>query len=139
MKRVLIGAALTTACAGAAPVGSASPDACPPDSTLYSYADTARNVIPPVVVRSSMPRDAFGRITAQGIVGRSGRIERGSVRTSGGAEGRLGVGDALFWSRFAPATRDGCPVRFLYRVTYMHGIPQRVPDEIEAKTEGKER
>jgi hypothetical protein len=122
---------VSVACAGATTGGAARSDACPADTTLYSFADTARGVRPPVVVRSTLPRDAFGRITAQGIVGPAGRIERGSVRTFGGAEGRIGVGDALFWSRFAPATLDGCAVRFLYRVTYMHGIPQRVPDDVE--------
>lgn len=128
-------AVATAACAGAARVPPDASDLCPPDSALYTYADTARGVTPPIVLRSSMPRRAFGRITARGIVGRNGRVERGTVRTFGGAEGRIEVGDALFWSRFEPARLRGCPVRFLYRVTYMHGIPQRVPDEIEGGTD----
>lgn len=124
---VLAGAA----CAGAPTARLEGPDPCPADSTLYGYDDTTRGVEPPIVLRSSMPRRAYGRITAQGVVAPNGRVERGSVRTFGGAEGRIAVGDALFWSRFAPARRHGCPVRFLYRVTYMHGIPQRVPDDID--------
>jgi hypothetical protein len=130
----LAAGAAGAACAGSATAGLDNPNPCPVDTALYSYADTARGVVPPFVVRSSMPRRAYGRITAQAIVGPTGRVERGSVRTYGWAEGRIEVGDALFWSRFAPARRDGCPVRFLYRVTYIQGIPQRIPDEIEGGT-----
>lgn len=143
MKEVLIwvAAAALTACATGA-IGSADrPEPCPGDSTLYSYRDTAAGVTLPVLRRSTMPRGGFGRITAQGVVGPSGRIERRSVRTfgSGYPDERVAAGDALFWSRFLPATRDGCAVRFLYRITYMVGIPQRVPDDPADSTAGRWR
>jgi hypothetical protein len=111
------------------------PDPCPNDVTVYSWVDTARGVVPPVLLKSQMPRGGMSRTTTQGIVGPAGRIESGSIRSFGGdPEERLAAGDALFWSRFHPATRDGCAVRFLYRITYMSGIPQRVPDEVPDTT-----
>ena len=132
MKRVLIWTAVLAACTGGTWSNVERPEPCPPDSTLYTYRDSTRGVTPPFLVSSTMPRGGFGRLTAQGIVGPDGRIERGSVRTfgSGYPEERVAAGDALFWSRFSPATRAGCAVRFLYRITYMAGIPQRVPDEV---------
>lgn len=138
MKGVLIWTAGLAACAGGA-VGSAErSEPCPVDSTLYSYRDTTRGVTPPVLLHSTMPRGGFGRLTAQGIVGANGRVERRSVRTfgTGYPDDRVAAGDAFFWSRFAPATREGCAVRFLYRVTYMAGIPQNIPDEPPDSTGG---
>lgn len=134
MKGVLIGAAAAAlaACATGAVDTADRREPCPADSTLYSYRDTARGVTLPILLRlNTPPRPGFGRVTAQGIVGPKGRVERRSVRTfgSGLPEERVAVGDALFWSQFIPARRDGCAVRFLYRMTYMSGIPQRVPDE----------
>ena len=133
MKRVLIwaAAAALTACASAAVGTTERSEPCPQDAFLYSYRDTGQGVDAPVLLRSTMPpRGGFGRITAQGIVGPDGRVERRSVSTfgSGGPDERIAAGDALFWSRFVPAKREGCAVRFLYRITYMAGIPQRVPD-----------
>jgi hypothetical protein len=62
----------------------------------------------------------------EGIVDRRGRIERGSLTTSGGGPGddRWAAGDALFWSEFAPARRNGCPVRFRYRLAFVGGVPR---------------
>ena len=111
------------------------PDPCPDDLTVYSYGDTTRGVVPPLMLKSQMPPAGRSRTTTTGIVGLSGRIESGSIRSFGGdPTERSNAGDALHWTRFYPATRDGCAVRFLYRVTYMSGIPQRVPDEIPDTT-----
>ena len=132
MKRVLTwtpAVLLGAACAGGM-AGAERPDPCPDDSSLYTYRDTLRGVVPPILIKSQMPRGGYTRSTAQGIVGPGGRVESGSVRTFGGdPEERFAAGDALYWTRFYPATRGGCAVRFLYRVTYMAGIPQRVPDD----------
>ena len=141
MKGVLIWSPLAlAACAGAIGAGE-RPEPCPGDSRLYSYADTALGVVPPVFLRTTNPpRQGFSRTTAQGIVSPTGRVESGSVRGfGGGPEERLAAGDALFWSRFSPATLNGCAVRFLYRVTYMAGIRQRVPDDVADTTGGNRR
>ena len=129
MKGVLIGTIVTAA--ACATFGGELPDPCPDDETVYSYADTARGVLPPVVLKSQMPRAGRSRTTSTGVVGVTGRVESRSIRGYGGhPEERSNANDALFWTRFYPATRDGCAVRFLYRDTYMAGIPQVVPDEI---------
>jgi hypothetical protein len=137
LNRMLIGSAvaLTIFSVACAPAMGDPPDACPHDATVYSYSDSARGVAPPVVLKSQMPGPGLSRTTSQGIVGPNGRIERGSIRSFGGnPEERIAAGDALFWTRFYPATFQGCAVRFLYRVTYMGGIPQLVPDEIPDTT-----
>ncbi len=130
MKGVLTwSAALCAACATLG--GGELPDPCPDDTTVYSYVDTARGVVPPVMVKSQMPPGGRSRTTSTGIVGTLGRIESGSIRSYGGdPDERYNAGDALHWTRFYPATREGCAVRFWYRVTYMAGIPQLVPDEV---------
>jgi hypothetical protein len=81
-----------------------------------------------------LPRGGFGKVTAQGTVGKNGRIERGSLRTFGSPamEEREAAADALFWTSFSPARRDGCAVRFRYRITFLVGIPQAVPEDTAA-------
>jgi hypothetical protein len=132
MKWVLITLATASVACASGRGAAELPEGCAPDSTIYTYADTLRGVGPPLVVRALFPpRPGFGRVTAEGVVGVNGRVERGTLRTfgAGGIDERTAAGDALFWATFQPAIRDGCPVRFRYRITYMAGIPQRVPDE----------
>jgi len=132
LKRVLIPAALIlTACTGGRYGAGDVPEACAGDTAVYTFRDTLRGVTPPLLVHSTLPRGMLGKVTVQAIVSPKGRIERGTVRTfgMGGVEGGWAAGDALFWSQFSPARRDGCAVRFLYRITYIAGLPQAVPDE----------
>jgi hypothetical protein len=141
MKGVLIWSPLVVGACAATIGGGERPDPCPGAATLYSYRDTAQGVVPPVLLRTTNPpHGGYSRTTAQGIVSPAGRVERGSVRAFGGSpEERLAAGDALYWSRFEPATLNGCAVRFLYRVTYMAGIRQRVPDDPADTTGGNRR
>ena len=130
LKRVLIPIALAgAACGGGAGLRAGdTPDPCP-DHTVYSYKDTLRGVSPPFIVHTTLPRLPFNKVTVQGVVNPEGRIERGTVRTFGADIDGL-AGDALFWSQFSPARKDGCAVRFLYRITYVAGLPQAVPEEV---------
>ena len=126
LRRVLMSAAPLLAACASRTASSDIPKGCPADTTVYAFADTARGVIPPILVQIRPTRPGLGEVTVEGIVDRRGRIERGSVTSSGGGPGddRWAASDALFWSEFAPARLDGCPVRFRYRVRFVGGIPR---------------
>ena len=117
------------ACGGGAGLRSGDAlDPCP-DNTVYTFKDTLRSVSPPFLVHTTLPRRTFNKVTVQGVVNPEGRIERGTIKTFGAdIDGQ--AGDAFFWSQFSPARKDGCAVRFLYRITYIAGLPQSVPDEV---------
>jgi len=112
-------------------VSGKPPEPCAADSSVYTFKDSVRGVAPPVLVRSTLPRGGFGKVTVQGIIGKNGKVERGTLKTFGGPDidEKWAVGDAFYWSRFYPATREGCSVRFLYRITYLGGLPQAIPEE----------
>jgi hypothetical protein len=129
LKHVLIVTIGTLACAGGG-LRSERAEPCTADTTVYSYGDTLAGVTAPTPAWMPRPRPGFGKVTVEAIVGKNGRVERGSQRSFGAAaaDERWAANEAVFWTEFVPARRAGCSVRFRYRITFLAGIEQTVPD-----------
>lgn len=92
----------------------------PPDMTVYSAQDMS--VTAPTLARPQMPAERIEGVSQERagelelLVGVDGRVEQARlVPASNRFQDRMMVSAAKTW-RFAPATRDGRPVRYRFRM-----------------------
>ena len=93
----------------------AEPAAATPDTTIYSEAD--RDVRPPAVLSSELPRPTFSAWTTRTnvmelIVSETGAVERARLlEAPQRMPDMMLLGRAKLW-KFGPAMKDGHPVRY---------------------------
>lgn len=92
----------------------------PPDTTVYSAQDMG--VTAPTLARPQMPAERIEGVSQERagelelLVGLDGRVEQARlVPASNRYQDRMMVSAAKTW-RFAPASRDGRPVRYRFRM-----------------------